>query len=85
MFLFLFLRPPLIWRVLNKLRCERLPNNEALQWAVLSTQSLLQVVLCRIAVSVNFKHDIRGSEFTWIIELVLLEVRVTFPSQRKST
>ena len=61
-------RPHLISRVLNKLRCERLPNNEALQWAVLSTQSLLQVVLCRNAVSVNFKHDIRVSEFTWIIE-----------------
>ena len=25
------IRPPPIWRVLNKLRCERLPNNKALQ------------------------------------------------------
>ena len=38
------IRPPPIWRMLNKLRCERLPNNEALQWAALSTQSLLRVV-----------------------------------------
>ena len=30
------------WRVLNKLRCERLPNKEALQWTILSTQSLLR-------------------------------------------
>ena len=35
------------------LRCERLPNNEALQWAILSTQSLLRVVFCHKAVSVN--------------------------------
>ena len=62
------IRPPPIWRVLNKLRCERLPNNEALQWAILSTQSLLRVVFCHNAVSVNFKHDIRGSKFTLIIE-----------------
>ena len=57
-----------IWRVLNKLRCERLPNNEALQWAVLLTQSLLRAVFCNSAVSVNFKHDIMGSKFTLIIE-----------------
>ena len=25
------IRPPRIWRMLNKLRCEGLPNNEALQ------------------------------------------------------
>ena len=55
------IRPPPIWRVLNKLRCERLPNNEALQWAILSTQSLLRLVFCHNAVSVNFKHDIRSS------------------------
>ena len=55
------IRPPPIWRVLNKLRCERLPNNEALQWAILSTQSLLRVVFCHNAVSVNFKHDIRAA------------------------
>ena len=61
-------RPPPIWRVLNKLRCERLPNNEALQWAILSTQSFLRVVFCHNAVSVNFKHDIRGSKFTLIIK-----------------
>ena len=35
------IRPPPIWRVLIKLRCERLPNNEALKWAILSIQSLL--------------------------------------------
>ena len=62
------IRPPPIWRVLNKLRCERLPNNEALQWAILSTQSLLRIVFCHNAVSVNFKHDIRGSKFALIIE-----------------
>ena len=62
------IRPSPIWRVLNKLPCERLPNNEALQWAILSTQSLLRVVFCHNAVSVNFKHDIRGSKFTLIIE-----------------
>ena len=62
------IRPPPIWRVLNKLRCERLPNNEALQWAILSTQSFLRVVFCHNAVSVNFKHDIRGSKFTLIIK-----------------
>ena len=62
------IRPPPIWRVLNKLRNERLPNNEALQWAILSTQRLLRVVFCHNAVSVNFKHDIRGSKFTLIIE-----------------
>ena len=80
------IRPPPIWRVLNKLRCERLPNNEALQWAILSSQSLLRVVFCHNAVSVNFKQDIRGSKFTLIIEtlrasleLVVLEVRLTFP------
>ena len=42
-----------IWRVLNKLRCERLPNNEALQWAILSTQSLLRVAFCHNAISVS--------------------------------
>ena len=31
-----------------------LPNNEALQWAILSTQSFLRVVFCHNAVSVNF-------------------------------
>ena len=61
------IRPPPIWRVLNKLCCERLPNNEALQWAILSSQSLLRVVFCHNVVSVlNFKHDIRGSKFTLI-------------------
>ena len=30
-FLPALIRPPTIWRVLHKLRCERLPNNEALQ------------------------------------------------------
>ena len=59
-----FIRPSLIWRVLNKLRFERLPNNEALQWAILSTRSLLRVVFFHNAVSVNFKHDIRSSKFT---------------------
>ena len=44
---------PPIWRVLNKLRCERLPNNEALQWAILSTQSLLRVAFCHNAISVS--------------------------------
>ena len=29
------IRPPPIWRVLNKLRCECLPNNEALQGTIL--------------------------------------------------
>ena len=48
------IRPPPIWRVLNKPRCERLPNNEALKWAILSTQSLLGVVFCHNVVSVNF-------------------------------
>ena len=62
-------RPPPIWRVLNKLRCERLPNNEALLWAILSTQSLLRVAFCHNAASVNFKHDIRGSKFTLIIDI----------------
>ena len=62
------IRTPPIWRVLNNLRCERLPNNEALQWAILSTQSLLRAVFCHNAVSVNFNHDIRGSKFTLIIE-----------------
>ena len=62
------IRPPPIWRVLNKLRCERLPNNEALQWAILWTQSFLGVVFCHNAVSVNFKHDIRGSKNTLIIK-----------------
>ena len=62
------IRPPPIWRVLNKLRCERLPNNEALQWAILSTQDLLRVVFCHNTVNVNFKHDITGSKFTLIIE-----------------
>ena len=38
------IRPPPIWRMLHKLRCERLPNNEALQWVALWTQSLLRVV-----------------------------------------
>ena len=40
------IRPSPIWKELNKLRCERLPNNEALQWAILSTQRLLWVVFC---------------------------------------
>ena len=62
------IRPSPIWKMLNKLRCERLPYNEALQWAILSTQSLLRVVFCHNAVSVNFKHDVRGSKFTLIIE-----------------
>ena len=62
------IRPPPIWRVLNRLRNERLPNNEALRWAILSTQRLLRVVFCHNAVSVNFNHDIRGSKFTLIIE-----------------
>ena len=32
------IRPPPIWRMLKKLHCERLSiNNEALQWAALST------------------------------------------------
>ena len=62
------IRPSPIWKVLNKLRCERLPNNEALQWAILSTQSLLRVVFCHNAVSVNFKPDVRSSKFTLIIE-----------------
>ena len=62
------IRFPPIWRVLTKLHCERLPNNEALQWVILSTQSLLRVVFCHNAISVNFKHDIRGSKFTLIIE-----------------
>ena len=66
------IRPSPIWRVLNKLRCERLPNNEALQWAILSIQSLLRVLFCHNAVSVNFKHDIRGSKFTLIIETLKL-------------
>ena len=44
------IRSPPIWRVLNKLRCGRLPNNEALQWAILSTQSLLRVVFCHNAI-----------------------------------
>ena len=39
------IRSPPIWRVLNKFRCELLPNNEALQWAILSTESLLRRVL----------------------------------------
>ena len=30
------IRPPPIWRVLNKLRCESLPNNEALQGTMLA-------------------------------------------------
>ena len=64
------IRPSPIWRVLNKLRCERLPNSEALQWAILSTQSLLRVVFCHNAVSVNFKRDIRGSKFTLIIDIL---------------
>ena len=59
------IRPPPIWRVLNKLRCERLPNNKALQ-------SLLRVVFCHNAVSINFRHDIRGSIFTLIIEILKL-------------
>ena len=62
------IRPPPIWKVLNKLCCERLPNSEALQWAILSIQGLLRVVFCHNAVSVNFKHDIRGSKFTLITE-----------------
>ena len=62
------IRSPPIWRVLTKLRCKRLPNNEALQWVILSTQSLLLVAFCHNAISVNFKHDIRGSKFTLIIE-----------------
>ena len=61
------IRPSLIWKVLNKLRCEH-SNNEALHWAILSNQRLLWVVFCHNAVSVNFKHDIRGSKFTLIIE-----------------
>ena len=81
------MRPPPIWRVLNKLRCEHLPNNEALQWAILSTQSLLRVVFCYNVVSVNFKHGIRGSKFTLMIEtlkpvqswLCYKQVRVSFP------
>ena len=62
------IRPPPICRMLNKLRWERLPSNEALQSAILSTQSLLRVLFCHNAVSVNFKQDIRGSKFTLIIE-----------------
>ena len=62
------IRPPPIWRVLNKLRCERLPNNEVLQWAILWNQSFLRVVFCYNAVSVNFKHDISGSKNTLIIK-----------------
>ena len=62
------IRSPPFWTVLNKLRWERLPNNEALQWAVLSTQSLLRVVFCHNAIGVNFKDDIGGSKFTLIIE-----------------
>ena len=63
-------------------------NNEAQQWAILLTESLLQVVFCHNAVSVNFKYDIRGSKFTLFYyrntkacsELVVLEViRVSFP------
>ena len=58
-----------------------------LQWAKLSTQSLSRLVFCHNAISVNFKHDIRGSKFTLIMEtlepvqswLCLLEVRVSFP------
>ena len=56
--------PPPIWRLLNKLHCKHLPNNEAQQWAILLTESLLQVVFCHNAVSVNFKYDIRVSKFT---------------------
>ena len=67
-FLPALIRPPPIWRVLHKLRCERLPNNEALQWAIISTQSLLRVVFCHNGVSVNFKHDIGGRKLTLIIE-----------------
>ena len=75
------IRPPPIWRVLNKLRCERLPSNEALQWAI------LRVIFCHNAVRVNFKHHTRGRKFTMIVEtlikacseLVVLEVRVSFP------
>ena len=62
------IRSPPIWRVLNKLRYERSPNNEASQWAILSIKSLLEVVFCHTVVSVNFKHDIRGSNLTLIIE-----------------
>ena len=62
------IRPSPVWKMLIKLRCERLPSNEALQWAILSTQSVLRVVFCHYAVSVNFKHDISGCQFTLIIE-----------------
>ena len=64
------IRPPPIWRVLNKLHCEHLPNNEALQWAILSTQSLLRssCIVPYNTVSTNFKHDLMGSKSTLIIE-----------------
>ena len=50
-------RPPPIWRVLNNPPCERLPNNETLQWAILSTQSLLRVVLCYVCLMITFTRS----------------------------
>ena len=53
------IRPPPIWRVLNKLHCKHLPNNEALQWAKPLTSCIMP-------------YDIRGSKFKLIIETLKL-------------
>ena len=47
------IRPLPIWRVLNKLHCKRLPNNEALQWAKPLTSCIMP-------------YDIRVANSNWL-------------------
>ena len=56
------IRPPPIWRVLNKLRCERLPNNEALQLAQYYRPKASYVLYSAVMLSHSF------CKFTLIIE-----------------
>ena len=46
------IRPLPIWRVLNKLHCERLPNNEALQWVIYYQPKASYELYCAIILSV---------------------------------
>ena len=74
------IRPPPIWRVLNKLRCERLQNNEALQSAQYyrpkASYELYSAIYNAVAFILQIHIDYRNTKAC--SELVVLEVRVRF-------